>query len=69
MGRWYVIAETPLLSKHDHVGGYDEWTLRDDGTIDDKYLGRRYGFDQPVTGSNFVAKVMSGTGNTKWRWD
>jgi apolipoprotein D and lipocalin family protein len=41
--------------------------LRSDGTIDDQYLGRRYGFDQPVTGSKFVAKVMSGTGNTKWR--
>jgi apolipoprotein D and lipocalin family protein len=46
---------------------YDEWSLREDGTIDDKYLGRRHGFDQPATGSNFVAKVMSGTGNTKWR--
>jgi apolipoprotein D and lipocalin family protein len=67
MGRWYVIADTPFLSEHDYVGSYDEWSLREDGTIDDKYLGRRHGFDQPASGSDFVAKVMSGTGNTKWR--
>ncbi|EIF30842.1 bacterial lipocalin [Burkholderia sp. Ch1-1] len=67
MGRWYVIADTPFLSESDYVGSYDEWTLRSDGSIDDKYLGRRHGFDQPATGSQFVAKVMSGTGNTKWR--
>lgn len=67
MGRWYVIADTPFLSESDYVGSYDEWTLRDDGSIDDKYLGRRHGFDQPPTGSQFVAKVMPGTGNTKWR--
>ncbi|NYH14151.1 lipocalin family protein [Paraburkholderia bryophila] len=67
MGRWYVIADTPFLSEHDYVGSYDEWTLHDDGTIDDQYLGRRHGFDQPVTGSDFVAKVISGTGNTQWR--
>ncbi|MGF6793413.1 apolipoprotein D and lipocalin family protein [Paraburkholderia sp. 35.1] len=67
MGLWYVIAETPVLSEHDYVGNYDEWTLRGDGRIDDKYLGRRHDFDAPVTGSHFVAKVMPGTGNTKWR--
>ncbi|WP_027214118.1 lipocalin family protein [Burkholderia sp. WSM2232] len=67
MGRWYVIANTPFLSEHDYVGDYDEWTLRADGTIEDKYLGRRHDFDQPVSGSQFVAKVMPGTGNTKWR--
>ncbi|MFM0489170.1 lipocalin family protein [Paraburkholderia graminis] len=67
MGRWYVLADTPFLSEHDYVGNYDEWTLRADGTIDDKYLGRRHDFDQPVSGSHFVAKVMAGTGNTKWR--
>ena len=67
MGRWYVIAETPVLSEHDYVGNYDEWTLRSDGKIDDQYLGRRHDFDQPVSGSDFVAKVVPGTGNTKWR--
>ncbi|WP_310035385.1 lipocalin family protein [Paraburkholderia graminis] len=67
MGRWYVIADTPFLSEHDYVGNYDEWTLRTDGTIDDKYLGRRHDFNQPVSGSHFVAKAMPGTGNTKWR--
>jgi apolipoprotein D and lipocalin family protein len=67
MGKWYVIAETPFLSEHDYVGSYDEWTLRADGKIDDKYVGRRHSFDQPVTGSHFVATVMSETGNTTWR--
>ncbi|MFM0055350.1 lipocalin family protein [Paraburkholderia phytofirmans] len=67
MGKWYVIAETPFLSEHDYVGSFDEWTLRVDGEIDDKYLGRRHSFDQPVTGSHFVAKVMPGTGDTTWR--
>lgn len=67
MGRWYVIADTPFLSEQDYVGSYDEWTQRGDGRIDDRYLGRRHGFDQPVTGSHFVARVMPETGNTKWR--
>lgn len=67
MGRWYVIAETSVLNERDYVGNYDEWTLRRNGEIDDLYLGRRYGFDQPVTGSHFVAKVVPGTGNTRWR--
>lgn len=67
MGKWYVIAETPFLSEHHYVGSYDEWTLRADGKIADKYLGRRHSFDQPVTGSHFVAKVMPGTGDTTWR--
>ncbi|WP_429297802.1 lipocalin family protein [Paraburkholderia atlantica] len=67
MGKWFVIAETPYLSDNDHVGSYDEWTLRADGQITDDYRGRRYSFDQPVTGSHFVAKVVGGTGNTTWR--
>ncbi|SDI35313.1 apolipoprotein D and lipocalin family protein [Paraburkholderia phenazinium] len=67
MGRWYVIADTPFLSEYDYVGNCDEWTLRRNGQIDDEYLGRRHDFDQPVSGSHFVAKVMPGTGNTKWR--
>ena len=67
MGRWFVIAETPYLGERDYVGSYDEWTLRADGKIEDRYLGRRHGFDQPVRGSHFVAKVVSGTGNTTWR--
>nr|WP_233856787.1 lipocalin family protein [Paraburkholderia sp. HD33-4] len=67
MGKWFVIAETPYLSDSDYVGSYDEWTLRADGKITDDYLGQRQTFDQPVTGSHFVAKIVSGTGNTTWR--
>ena len=67
MGKWFVIAETPYLGDNDYVGSYDEWTLRADGQITDEYLGHRQTFDQPVTGSRFVAKVVRGTGNTTWR--
>jgi apolipoprotein D and lipocalin family protein len=67
MGRWYVIADTPFLSEYNYVDDYDEWTLHRNGRTDDGYLRRRHSFDQPVTGSHFVAKVMPGTGNTKWR--
>ncbi|WP_233837822.1 lipocalin family protein [Paraburkholderia sp. ZP32-5] len=67
MGKWFVIAETPYLGDNDYVGSYDEWTLRPDGQITDDYLGQRKSFDQPVTGSRFVAKVVRGTGNTTWR--
>ncbi|MGF6383529.1 apolipoprotein D and lipocalin family protein [Paraburkholderia atlantica] len=67
MGKWFVIAETPYLGDNDYVGSYDEWTLRADGQITDDYRGRRHSFDQPVTGSHFVAKVVGGTGNTTWR--
>ncbi|SAL17839.1 Lipocalin family protein [Caballeronia choica] len=45
MGRWYVIANIPYVGEHDYVGSYAQRTLRDDGLIDDAFLGRRYGFD------------------------
>ncbi|MCC8400515.1 lipocalin family protein [Paraburkholderia sp. MMS20-SJTN17] len=67
MGKWFVIAETPYLGDAEYVGSYDEWTLRADGKISDDYLGQRQSFDQPVTGSHFVAKIVRGTGNTTWR--
>ncbi|MFL9981533.1 lipocalin family protein [Paraburkholderia graminis] len=41
LGKWFVIAETPYLNERDHVGSFDEWTLRADGKIEDKYLGFR----------------------------
>lgn len=58
---------SPCLSDNDYVGSYDEWTLRADGKISDDYLGQRQTFDQPITASHFVAKVVRGTGNTIWR--
>lgn len=67
MGKWFVIAEAPYLGDASYVGSYDVWTLRADGKISDDYLGHRDGFDRPVSGSHFVAKVVRGTGNTTWR--
>ncbi|WP_245746981.1 lipocalin family protein [Paraburkholderia lycopersici] len=67
MGRWYTIATVPYLSERDYVGSYADWKLRKDGRIDDNYFGRRYGFDQPLTGGTLVASVVPGSGGGKWR--
>jgi apolipoprotein D and lipocalin family protein len=48
-------------------GERHEWALRADGTSDDENRGRRRDFDQPISGSHFVAKVMAGIDNSKWR--
>ncbi len=67
MGRWYTIATVPYLNEREYVGSYADWELRKDGRIDDNYFGRRYGFDQPVTGGTLVASVVPGSGGGKWR--
>jgi apolipoprotein D and lipocalin family protein len=67
MGRWYVIGNIPYLGEGDYVGTYAEWALRGDGKIMDAFVGRRYGFDQPITGSFFIDIVVSGSRNGEWR--
>lgn len=66
MGHWYVIANIPYAAEKDYVGGQAEWTLRDDGRIDDTYSGRRGGFDAPETRRSFVDTVVPGSGNARW---
>jgi len=67
MGRWYTIATIPYLNERDYVGSYADWELRPDGKINDSFYGRRFGFDQPVTGGTLVAHVEPGSGGSKWR--
>lgn len=67
MGRWYTIATVPYLNEREYVGSYADWELRPDGRIDDNYYGRRYGFDQPLTGGALVAHTVPGSGGGKWR--
>lgn len=67
MGRWYLIANIPYFGEKNYVASRAEWTLRDDGKIDDAYVGRKGGFDQPETRREFVDTVVPGTDNAHWR--
>ena len=46
MGRWYLIANIPYFAERGNVGVYVEYSMRDDGLIDDKYTAQD-AFDQP----------------------
>lgn len=67
MGRWYVIASIPMVDERDYVGSCAEWTLRDDGRIEDAVAGRKRGFDQPEIRSVFIARPEHGARNSVWR--
>jgi apolipoprotein D and lipocalin family protein len=67
MGRWYNIANIPYFGEKGYVASYSEWTLRPDGAIDDLYVGRKGGFDEPETRREFVDSVVPGSGNAHWR--
>ena len=67
MGRWYLIANIPYFGERNYVASRAEWTLRADGKIDDAYVGRKGGFDQPETRRKFVDTVVPGTNNAHWR--
>lgn len=67
MGHWYVIANIPYFGENGYVAGQSEWTLRPDGRIDDAYIGRKGGFDEPETRRTFVDTVVPGTNNAHWR--
>ena len=67
MGRWYLIANIPYFGERNYVASRAEWALRADGKIDDAYVGRKGGFDQPETRREFVDTVVSGTNNAHWR--
>ena len=66
MGDWYVIAHVPYFTERGHVGGRDQYTLRDDGRIAVRYLYRT-GFSQPWKELDATATVKPGTGNRTWR--
>jgi apolipoprotein D and lipocalin family protein len=67
MGKWYVIANIPYFAEKGFVGSYAEWHLRDDGKIDDSFIGRKGAFDKPESRYRFVDTIVPGTGNAKWR--
>ncbi|MFM0326548.1 lipocalin family protein [Caballeronia glebae] len=67
IGRWYVIANMPMVDERDYVASCAVWTLRSDGRIEDAVVGRKHGFDQPETGTTFIAKPGNGTQNSVWR--
>lgn len=67
MGRWYIVALIPYFAEKDMVGSYAQWTLRDDGKIDDQYFGRKKTFDSPLKHYRFTDTPVPGTGNGEWR--
>lgn len=49
MGRWYVMANIPYFAESGNLAPYVEYSLRDDGLIDDHYTAwERFG-GQPFT--------------------
>src|SRR5262249_51319446 len=67
MGRWYLVADSPYLNERDYVGTYEEWSIEPDGSIAEKKVSRRFGFDQPATSDTFTANVIPGTHNSTCR--
>jgi apolipoprotein D and lipocalin family protein len=67
MGRWYVIANIPYVAERGFVASRAEWTLRDDGRIDDVFIGRKGGFDKPERRYQFLDSVKPGSGGGEWR--
>jgi apolipoprotein D and lipocalin family protein len=66
MGRWYVIANIPYFAERDFVASRAEWTLREDGKIEDVFYGRKHGFDRPETRHQFLDTVKPGSGGGEW---
>jgi apolipoprotein D and lipocalin family protein len=67
MGRWYIIANIPYFAERDMVGSRAEWTLRQDGKIDDSYFGRKKTFDAPEKHYQFLDTPVPGTDGGEWR--
>jgi apolipoprotein D and lipocalin family protein len=67
MGRWYVIAIIPYLLESKYVGSYTDWSLREDGKIDDRYTAHAKTFDASPANFHFVDSVVPGSGNGEWK--
>ncbi len=67
MGRWYIIANIPYWGERDFVATRAEWKLRDDGTIDDSFFGRKGSFTAQETTHEFTDTVVPGSGNAHWK--
>jgi len=67
MGKWYVIANIPYFAERDFVGSYAQWSLREDGKIDDSFYGHKMAFDAKLSHYQFVDTPDAATGNGKWK--
>lgn len=67
MGRWYVIANIPYFAERGYVGSMAEWKLRDDGRIDDGFIGHKGSFDAPPKHYQFVDTPKPGSDGGEWR--
>lgn len=66
MGRWYVIANIPYVAERGFVASRAQWTLRDDGRIDDVFIGSKGGFGGPERRYQFLDTVKPGSGGGEW---
>ncbi|WP_109478867.1 lipocalin family protein [Paraburkholderia sp. C35] len=67
MGRWYVIAIIPYFLENKYVGSYTDWSLREDGKIDDRYTAHSKSFDASPSKFHFVDTVVPDSGNGEWK--
>lgn len=67
MGRWYVIAIIPYFLESKYVGSYTDWSLREDGKIDDRYTAHPKTFDASPSNFHFVDSVVPDSGNGEWK--
>lgn len=67
MGRWYVIAIIPYFLENKYVGSYTDWSLREDGKIDDRYTAHKRTFDASPSRFHFVDSIVPGSGNGEWK--
>lgn len=67
MGRWYVISNIPYWGEKGYVGSYVEYSIRDDGDIDDIFFGRKQTFEQPYSETRLKDWVVNKKTNAEWR--
>ena len=65
-GTWHVIARIPNPVERGHVASRDEYTLRENGKIDIRYVYRN-GFSEPEQETHARASVAENSGNRDWR--
>ncbi|MFB9128114.1 lipocalin [Paraburkholderia dipogonis] len=66
MGRWYIIANIPYFAERDMVASRAEWTLRQDGKIDDSYYARKKRFDSEEKHYQFLDTPVPGKDGGEW---
>jgi apolipoprotein D and lipocalin family protein len=66
MGRWYVIANIPYALERGRVGAYVEYSMREDGRINDWYFSQDKDFDHPLDKKEGIATVTDTQSNASW---